>query len=40
MATASSGAFDPGTINEFTTEDENEVQGRLKQVLNSFAFKK
>ncbi len=40
MATASSGAFDPGTINEFTKEDENEVQGRLKQALNSFSFLK
>jgi hypothetical protein len=40
MAMASSGAFDPGTINEFTKEDWNEVHGRLKQSLDSFRFLK
>jgi|BogFormECP03_OM2_1039629.scaffolds.fasta_scaffold04315_1 hypothetical protein len=38
VATANSGAFDPGTTVEFTKEDENEVQGRLKQALDSFTF--
>jgi hypothetical protein len=38
MAMASSGAFDPGTINEFTKEDWNEVHGRLKQAQDSFKF--
>ncbi|MGA7855789.1 MAG: hypothetical protein WCA15_20895 [Candidatus Acidiferrales bacterium] len=40
MATASSAAFDPGSINEFSKEDENEVQNRLKQALDSFTFLK
>jgi hypothetical protein len=40
MATASSGAFEPDSINEFTKEDDNEVQGRLQQVLHSFRFLK
>jgi hypothetical protein len=39
-AMASSGAFDPGTIREFTKEDWNEVHGRLKQSLDSFKFLK
>lgn len=37
-AMTSSGAFDPGAINEFTKEDRNEVYGRLKQPLDSFRF--
>jgi hypothetical protein len=39
-AMASSGAFDPGTIREFTKEDWNEVHGRLKGALDSFRFLK
>ena len=39
-AWASVGAFDPGTINEFTEADSNEVNGRLKQLLDSFKFLK
>jgi hypothetical protein len=39
-AMASSGAFDPGTIREFTKEDWNEVHGRLKVALDSFRFLK
>jgi hypothetical protein len=40
VATASSGAFDPGTTNEFTKEDWNEVNSRLRQALDSFKFLK
>ena len=32
------GGYDASTIKKFTSEDRNEVQGRLKQALNSFAF--
>jgi hypothetical protein len=34
----SAGAYDPGTIKEFTKRDEAEVRTRLKQALNSFTF--
>lgn len=40
LAMANSGAFDPGTINKFSKEDENEVRTRLRQCLNSFRFVK
>jgi hypothetical protein len=40
LANSSPGAYDPGTIKEFTQKDWNEVQGRLKQALNSFRFLK
>jgi len=38
MAMASPGAFDPGTIKEFTKKDWNEVDGRLRESLKSFRF--
>ena len=38
MAMASSGAFDPGTIKEFTKKDWNEVDGHLRESLKSFRF--
>ena len=37
---SSPGAFDPGTIKEFTKADWNEVQRPLKQALESFRFVK
>ena len=40
MANSNPGAYDPGTIKEFTKQDRDEVQGRLKQALNSFRFLK
>ena len=40
IATTNAGAYDPGTINEFSKEDWNEVYGRLKQALDSFKFLK
>ncbi len=39
-AHASAGAFDPGTIKEFTKRDSDEVRTRLKQALDSFTFLK
>lgn len=36
----SRGEYDPGTIKEFTKADWSEVDGRLRQALNSFAFLK
>jgi hypothetical protein len=30
--------YDPGTVKEFTKEDQSEVEGRLRQALNSFVF--
>jgi hypothetical protein len=39
-AGASEGAFDPGSINEFSEADRNEVDGRLKKLLDSFRFLK
>ncbi len=40
MANSSPGGYDPGTIKETTKQDWDEVQGRLKQALNSFRFLK
>jgi hypothetical protein len=34
------GAYDPGTINDFTKEDSDEIHGRLEQALESFRFLK
>jgi hypothetical protein len=34
------GAFDPGTIQTFTKQDQAEVDRRLRQVLHSFRFLK
>ena len=36
----SRGEYDPGTTKEFTKRDSDEVQGRLKEALNSFRFVK
>jgi hypothetical protein len=36
----SRGEYDPETVKEFTRQDSDEVQGRLKQALNSFKFVK
>jgi hypothetical protein len=30
--------YDPGTVKEFTKKDQSEVEGRLRQALNSFVF--
>ena len=32
--------YDPGTVKEFTKKDSSEVEGRLRQPLNSFVFLK
>ena len=32
--------YDPGTVKEFTKKDASEVEGRLRQALNSFVFLK
>jgi hypothetical protein len=32
--------YDPGTVKEFTKKDSSEVEGRLRQALNSFVFLK
>ena len=32
--------YDPGTVREFTKKDSLEVEGRLRQALNSFVFLK
>jgi hypothetical protein len=32
--------YDPGTFQEFTRQDSSDVEGRLKQALNSFLFLK
>jgi len=32
--------YDPGTVKEFTKKDWSEVEGRLRQALNSFVFLK
>lgn len=40
QTTISRGGYDPGTIKEFTKEDYDQVQRRLKQALNSFRFVK
>jgi len=40
MANSNPGAYDPGTIKEFTKQDWDEVQSRLKQALDSFRFVK
>lgn len=40
MANTNPGAYETGTIKEFTKEDRDEVQDRLKQALNSFRFLK
>jgi hypothetical protein len=32
--------YDPGTVKEFTQQDSSEVDGRLRQALNSFVFLK
>jgi hypothetical protein len=32
--------YDPGTVKEFTKKDRSEVEGRLRQSLNSFVFLK
>ena len=40
QTTISRGGYDPGTIKEFTKEDYDQVQRRLKQALNSFRFAK
>jgi hypothetical protein len=32
--------YDPGTVKEFTRKDRSEVEGRLRQALNSFVFLK
>ena len=32
--------YDPGTVKKFTENDESEVEGRLRQCLNSFLFLK
>jgi hypothetical protein len=32
--------YDPGTVKEFTKEDQSEVEGRLRQTINSFVFLK
>ena len=32
--------YDPGTVKEFTEKDQSEVDGRLRQALNSFMFLK
>ncbi|MFY9530717.1 MAG: hypothetical protein WAR24_17585, partial [Candidatus Acidiferrales bacterium] len=37
-ANTSPGAYDPGTIKEFTKRDSDEVRARLKQALDSFIF--
>jgi hypothetical protein len=37
---ASAGAYDPGTIKEFTKRDAGEVRALLKQALDSFVFLK
>jgi hypothetical protein len=34
------GAYDPGTIKEFTKRDAEEVRARLEQALDSFVFLK
>ena len=39
-AHTSSAAYDPGTIKEFTKQDQDEVHNRLKQALDSFRFLK
>jgi hypothetical protein len=40
QTTISRGGYAPGTIKEFTKEDNDQVQRRLKQALNSFRFVK
>ena len=40
QAGTSAGAYDPGTIKEFTKQDQEEVYSRLKQALDSFHFLK
>jgi len=37
---ASHAVYDPGTVKEFTKKDLSEVEGRLRQALNSFVFLK
>ena len=32
--------YDPGTVKQFTEHDRSEVEGRLRQALNSFVFLK
>jgi hypothetical protein len=36
----SAAEYDPGTVKEFTEKDSLEVEGRLRQALNSFVFLK
>ncbi len=40
QAYTSSGAFDPGAIQEFTKQDQADVHRRLRQALHSFRFLK
>jgi hypothetical protein len=40
QAVISRAEYDPGTVKEFTKKDWSEVEGRLRQVLNSFVFLK
>jgi hypothetical protein len=35
---ATAGAYDPGTIKEFTKHDAGKVRDRLQQALDSFVF--
>ena len=37
-ANTNPGAFDPGSVKEFTKRDKSEVRARLKQALDSFTF--
>ena len=40
QSNTSRAVFDPGTVKEFTKKDWSEVDGRLRQALNSFVFLK
>jgi hypothetical protein len=40
QTSTSRAVFDPGTVKEFTKKDWSEVEGRLRQALNSFVFLK
>jgi hypothetical protein len=40
QTSTSRAVYDPGTVKEFTKKDWSEVEGRLRQALNSFVFLK
>ena len=40
IATSSLGGYSPGTVKEFTEEDEQRVQASLAKVLSTFEFLK